>query len=291
MKIGLGTAQFGADYGISNKAGRPSHSEIKSIIDEAYAKGVRLIDTAPSYNCEKLLGELLKDKNEIKIVSKTIVFKKDQIGKQDVTELENSFFTTLTNLKREQMYALMVHHCDDLLKPGGEEIWLKLVGFKNAGLIEKVGVSVYTGEQIDSILEKYEIDIIQLPINVFDQRLIISGHLKKLKKLDVETHARSVFLQGLLLMKPEQLDKHFTPIKGHLHKYNGYINNMGLRSIEAAIDFVYRIKEIDKLVIGVNNLAELHGVVNISLKINNIEYEQFAMVNEKMLNPSKWFNN
>ena len=53
----LGTAQWGLDYGISNKNGKTSLKEIKSIIKFAEAHGCTTLDTAASYgDSEEIIG-------------------------------------------------------------------------------------------------------------------------------------------------------------------------------------------------------------------------------------------
>ena len=106
---------------------------------------------------------------------------------------------------RGNVYGLLAHHADDLLVPGGRRVFEEMQRLLEEGLVRKIGVSVYSGQQIDSILELYTPDIVQLPLNLFDQRLLESGHLEKLKRRGVEIHARSVFLQGLLLIEPDQV--------------------------------------------------------------------------------------
>ena len=70
---------------------------------------------------------------------------------------------------------------------------------KNKKLINKIGVSVYDVDELEEIIDTHQIDIVQLPSNIFDQRFMKSGILARLKSLEVEIHARSTFLQGLLL--------------------------------------------------------------------------------------------
>ena len=47
----------------------------------------------------------------------------------------------------------------------------------------------------------YNIDVVQIPYNILDKRVIYSGWYRKLKKIGIEVHARSIFLQGLLVNK------------------------------------------------------------------------------------------
>ena len=290
MKIGLGTVQFGSDYGISNKQGKPSPHEVENIINTAYKGGVRLIDTAPAYDSEKMIGKIIRGKSGLKIVTKTPAFSSATIGSEDLKNLEDSFNNSLLLLGQSKLYGLLIHHCDDLLKPNGRKIWDKMVELKNAGLIEKIGVSVYTSEQIDSILERYTINIIQLPINVLDQRLIINGYLAKCKKMGIEIHARSVFLQGLLLMNPDLLHPFFEPIKEHLKMYHAFINEKGLTPIEAALSFVLSLGEVAYIIVGVNSIYELNGILP-SVHINAARLRGFSCFetnDNNILDPSYW---
>ena len=76
MKLGLGTVQFGLDYGYTNKNGIPTDKEIERIFDCALKNGVSYIDTANLYgNAEEIIGKFLPKKNHFKVISKTPKFK------------------------------------------------------------------------------------------------------------------------------------------------------------------------------------------------------------------------
>ena len=49
MKLVIGTAQFGMNYGIANTNGQVSFKEIIKILDYANLKGIDTLDTAKSY--------------------------------------------------------------------------------------------------------------------------------------------------------------------------------------------------------------------------------------------------
>ena len=55
----------------------------------------------------------------------------------------------------------------------------------------------------------YNIDLIQIPLNLFDRRFEKQGYLEKFKKKHIEIHTRSIFLQGLLL--ENKVPKNFKP--------------------------------------------------------------------------------
>lgn len=288
-KIGLGTAQFGLDYGISNQHGQNSHEEVSEILNKAKEFDVDLLDTSPNYgNSEEVLGKCLAGDNQFNIVTKTPVFDNTTITKDSTNTLFDYYDKSLANLGFKKLYGLLVHHADNLIVPGGKCILDALNNLKEKGLIEKIGVSVYDGDQIDDVLNLFKPDIVQLPINLFDQRLIHSGHIEKLKNMDVEIHARSIFLQGLLLMQEMDIPEWFKPIKKHLAEYFDYLAKNGLTPHEATIGFVKSIPEIDYVILGVNNVEHLRNNIAAFNKNINLDFTKFAIEDEKMINPSMW---
>lgn len=289
MKLGLGTVQFGIDYGISNHDGKTSLDEIENILDVAMRKGISVIDTAAMYGTsEEALGQTLSESHSFKIVTKTPRFTSSVITSDDIQRLEDSFFQSLHKIKCASSYGLLIHNADDLLSENGYLLFNKMNDLKQKGLVEKIGVSVYTALQIDKILENFQIDIVQLPINIFDQRLLISGHLSKLKKRGVEIHARSAFLQGLLLMSPETLPSFFDSVREHLKTYHRTIHQHGLTPIRAALGFLINIPDIDFIICGVNNHTQLKEICSEAVPVESINFSSFALSDESILNPSSW---
>lgn len=289
MKIGLGTVQFGIDYGISNQNGKTSLDEIEKILDVAMHNGISVIDTAAMYGTsEEALGKTLHGNHRFKIVTKTPRFTSSSITSDDVQRLEDSFFQSLHKMKRASFYGLLIHNADDLLSENGHLLFAKMSELKQKGLVEKIGVSVYTALQIDNILDNFQIDLVQLPINVFDQRLLISGHLSKLKKRGVEIHARSAFLQGLLLMSPETLLPFFDSVREHLENYHRTIQQHGFSPVRAALGFLINIPDIDFIICGVNNHIQLKEICAEAAPVKSIDFSNFALSEESILNPSNW---
>ncbi len=289
MKIGLGTVQFGTDYGISNQGGITSLDEIERILEVAIYNGISIIDTAAVYGTsEEALGKTLSQNHRFRIVTKTPSVSSFKITTDDVHKLEDSFFRSLNKMKQASMYGLLTHNAGDLLSENGHLLFSKMSELKQKGLVKKIGVSVYTAVQIDEVLEKFQIDVIQLPINVFDQRLLISGHLSTLKRRDVEIHARSAFLQGLLLMSHETLPPFFNSIREHLKLYHRSLQQYGLTPVRAALGFLLNIPEIDFIICGVNNYNQLNEICNEAVTVKSIDFTNFALSDVAILNPSNW---
>ncbi len=288
MKIGLGTVQFGLDYGVSNKSGKTPPQEVKRIIETAAQNGIRVIDTAALYGTsEDSLGMALPAGHAFDIITKTIKFGKVTIGDDDAAALESAFARSLSRLKAPSVYGLMMHDADDLLKDGGAKLFEKMVELKKAGLVKKIGASVYTAEQIDRLLSGFSIDLVQLPVNVLDQRLIKSGHLAKLRSAGVEVHGRSAFLQGLLLMDPDGLAPFFEPVKEHLRLYHGFLEQENISPVHGAIGFVAGLDEIDTVVCGVETSDQLLDILK-ARPLSLPAFDKFAISDERMLNPAKW---
>ena len=121
-KIGLGTVQFGLDYGISSSKGKVTKDDAKNIIRFAKENKINLFDTAPAYGTsEKVLGE--SDISNVKIITKTRNFDAAHISNEDIESIDIDFYNSLKDLKLESVYGLLFHNADDLLKPGGEELY------------------------------------------------------------------------------------------------------------------------------------------------------------------------
>jgi aryl-alcohol dehydrogenase-like predicted oxidoreductase len=294
MKLALGTVQFGLNYGVSNIIGQTPVSEVAYILALASQNDIQVLDTAPLYgSSETALGQVLSSQQSFKVVTKTPQFLHKSITEEDVQELIATFYQSLSRLNQTSLYGLLIHRADDLLSPNGHLLMEAMLHLKQQQLVEKIGVSVYDQEQIDQILQTYTIDLIQVPVSVLDQRLLTSGHLLHLKHLGVEVHARSVFLQGLLLMEPEQLPSYFEPVKHHLRAYHTFLQQHHVSLLEAALGFVYSCPEIDHVVCGVNHhnhLLELLNATKIkqfNSSLGNLGKE-FAISDPAILNPSQW---
>jgi len=289
MKLGLGTAQFGLDYGISNREGQTSQAEAGNILAAAQQHRIGIIDTAALYgNSEEVLGRALPAGHPFKVVTKTIRINAGHISTSHALSLEKAFEQSLVKLRCESVYGLMIHNADDLLAVDGSLLYDKLSSLKAAGRVEKIGVSVYTARQIDQVLDRYDIDLVQLPLNVLDQRLLTSGHLAMLRGAGIEIHVRSAFLQGLLLMDPATLAPHFDPARQHLARYHGFLRANGITPLQAALGFVCGMPEVDAVICGVNNRGQLDEICSSCNPLAPELFAEFALTDTCIVDPSNW---
>ena len=289
MKIGLGAVQFGVNYGVSNTHGKTTKHEVSQILQFAYENGISLIDTATSYgSSESILGEVVTN-DDWRFVTKTPNFSDNCLNSTHVNQLQESFNQSLFNLRKKNIYGLLLHSCDDLLKPGGELIFREMERLRENGKVKKIGVSAYSSKQIAAILDKFNIDLIQLPINILDQRLVSGGQLTRLKNHGVEIHARSVFLQGLLLMPLKNTPPWFDPIKETLELFHKEAKKRNMSALQLALSFVQSINEVDKIIVGINTLEHLYEVMSAtSMRVNITEFSNISIDDPSFLNPANW---
>ncbi len=287
QKIGLGSVQWGLDYGVCNTSGQTPDFEITSILNSANVNGVRTIDTACLYgDSETKLGK--QNLSAFQIVSKTPQCGSINDGETAHKFLNNAIRQSLHKLKISKLYGYMVHHADDLLGPQGPQIASALHQLKEQGLVDKVGVSIYKKEQLDAITAFFIPDLIQVPINVMDQRLIKNGTLKRMKDLGVEIHARSVYLQGLLLMPLSQVSAYFAPVLPLLGLWHERIQEQNLSPAQAAIAFVSDIAEVDQIILGVENTKQFEEAIRFSQDIPSFDATGLDCDDPSFINPSFW---
>ncbi|MCB1509486.1 MAG: aldo/keto reductase [Hyphomicrobiaceae bacterium] len=292
-KIGLGTVQFGIPYGITNSGGRVPLDEVRAILDRAAAAGVATLDTAALYGeSEAVLGQALRPDAPFEIVTKTAKFADVTDPATARTRLNDTFSASLAALKREHVYGLLAHEADDLLGPAGETIWQAMQAHKRAGRVTKIGASVYTGRQIDALMARYDLDLVQLPINALDDRLIRDGQLARLHARGVEVHARSLFLQGLLLQAPDAIEPRFAPLPERVRALHAVFAAAGLSPLEGALAAIMRRPEISRTVVGVTSTREWDAIIvaseNAGRFRGDLDLTRLAIDDERILSPARW---
>jgi aryl-alcohol dehydrogenase-like predicted oxidoreductase len=286
-KLCLGSVQWGSSYGVSNTNGQTETNEVLKILNEAHLNGIQLIDTATSYGtAESVLGNY--NMNLFSIVTKTPKFEKNIITKLDAEKLINRFKQSLQKLNINSCYGLLLHHKEEMFKKGSENLIFALNELKSSGLIKKIGISIYDSTKINEVVEKLRPDIIQLPLNVLDQRVIQDGTLKYLKSNNIEIHARSIFLQGLLLMPYEKIPIFFKKWSHKFRDWERICLERKMNFVEASLNFVINQEHIDYCIIGVESLKQLRQCISATASDKKIDVTELASKDTKLINPTNW---
>ena len=286
-KFAIGTAQFGMEYGINSSNGRVEIPEINRILNYAKSINIDLLDTASSYGVsEEILGKI-SDHN-FKIITKTRHFKSTEISEKEIALLNDDFSRSLTKLNKKFIYGLLVHNSDDLFKAGANRLFDSLLALKEAGKILKVGVSVYDLRQLDFVLENFNLDIVQLPLSIFDRRMVENGMLSYLNSQGIEVHARSIFLQGLLLIKKNMRPEKFSQWNKLWDVWDKWLIENDISPLEASVRFVNSISEVSKIIVGVETAYQLTEINSSAAGFLPSIPDELLTTDECLLNPSNW---
>jgi len=280
-KLVIGAANFSKPYGLLGS--KLNLNVFKKICKTYNKKNCTLtLDTAISYeNSYKIISKISDIR--LKIITKFPLTKK-KVSLVDVREMLNN---DLQKLKQKKFYAVLIHNTNILRTKNGKNIYKFLLQLKQEKLITKIGFSIYKTKELKRFYKKYKPEIIQLPINLFNQEFLESGWLKKIKKDQVEIHARSVFLQGIILNSENKIFKN-NPFKNHFLLFHKWMIKNKINAFDSSLNFISQIKYLDKIIIGINSFKQFEKILNFKTKKGNFNYRALKSTNQKLINPSKW---
>jgi aryl-alcohol dehydrogenase-like predicted oxidoreductase len=260
VTIVLGSAQFGLNYGITNTSGKVSLENVCDILALANKNNINVIDTSTQYGeSEKTIGLATQHINKkFNMVTKTRSFENLNI-KQALNYLDSDFANSINNLKDNNIKTLLFHDFNDLLGDKADSLYQAALNLKTHNSQLKIGVSVYSPNELLTIMDRYPIEVVQFPLNIFDQRFI--PLLDLLKNRNIEIHTRSTFLQGVLLQDIDNnsLPKFFNEFINYFDKYSENILQAGFTRLQACIDFAKKYS--DNLVLGVADVKQLEEII------------------------------
>jgi aryl-alcohol dehydrogenase-like predicted oxidoreductase len=285
-RIALGTVQFGTNYGVANASGQVSIPEVQKILNFAKKNRIKTLDTASSYGeSETVLGNYGLSNWEVVTKIPSIPENISNIQEWIVSQVESS----LRRLNTEKVDGILLHDSDQILGKNRNIIRQSLSYLKESKLCKKVGLSIYDVNKINEYIKDGDIDLIQAPLNIFDKRLIKSDILEALKNRGIEIHARSIFLQGLLLLKRDSLPITFADSQSLFDEWHFWLRQNNLDAVEACLKFVTQYKDIDKIVLGVQDIQQLEKIVSIISNNTHVEFPEWqSKINDKLINPSLW---
>jgi len=291
-KLAIGTVQFGLDYGISNTGGKMSFPEAMRVLSEAEAFGIRLLDTAATYgDSEEVVGRYLKDGiNPFDIVTKISIGQREDNDKKNITAaIDGILQRSMERLGQNRIYGLLAHSPDDLTGTQGEILWAWMENQKCCGRVEKTGASVYYPREAIEIMNKYPVDILQIPLSVFDQRMNVSGVIKEAKSRGIEIHCRSVFLQGLYFMDPRITGNYFEPVRPFLEEFSGAVSRSGYTMQEVLLGFALSVEGVDNVIVGVENSRQLVQIIEAAgVTVEGFDWARWQLDDVRFVVPSNW---
>jgi len=283
-KIILGTAQFGMAYGINNQKGKPPEDSSFVVLKEAYRRGIERLDTADAYgNAIEIIGKYHSSNKKFKILNKFRL-------SNDSTDIIRNVEHSLKILKINSFDVYSYHSFKDFIT--GVNTSKILMKLKKERLINKIGISVYTNQEFETVINSEIIDVIQIPFNILDNNNKKGALIVKAKRNGKEIHARSVFLQGLFFMNETNIIPKLRPLVPYLRKIKNYCTRQEISINELSLMYVISNRDINGVLIGVDSAEQLRDNLNY-LKSEHIRSitKFIATLDVKeanLLNPTNW---
>jgi pseudaminic acid cytidylyltransferase len=285
-RLAIGTVQFGLDYGVANKHGQVDAKEASLILQAGNSRGIDTLDTSISYGVsEECLGNV--GVNKYKVVTKLPPI---PLGIKDINSwVYDQMQASLTRLNIRTAYGLLVHDTSQLFGSNGAKLASAISSLKQEGLVHKIGVSAYGPDEVASVFQRFEVDIIQIPFNVFDRRMLTSGWLQRLNSSGIEIHARSIFLQGLLLLPLDAVPEKFSQWAPLLKFWHEWLDTHDTSALETCLHYPLSIPQIDRVIVGIDNHQQLNEIMEAFNPRNRpFIFPDISCDDELLLNPSNW---
>lgn len=291
-KLALGTAQIGTAYGIANINGQPDRQSAFKIIETAWKNGINCFDTAQGYETsESILGEALNQfgvSSGAKIVSKL----SPTLAPSNERGIEQAIENSIKNLRVDQLWCMMLHR-GDWLNYWDEGLGRSLLCAKEEGLVGYLGVSVYDVEEARRALQHPDIQVVQIPCNLWDQSMLEEGIFKLAEKMKKLCFVRSIYLQGLLVISPAQVVEKLPWAVDASRRWFELAETMDSAPKELAFRFALSLN--CPLVVGAETVEQVEENIKLSQQkplskgqIKQIRRTIAPLVDAQITNPCLW---
>lgn len=252
----LGTVQFGLAYGIANRQGQPAFRDVCAILEAAHAGGVNCLDTAPFYGeSEEVLGRALHETgltDKMFVVTKALRSADPALSADEIAaKVEEQVTTSLRRLRIEVLPLCLVHAEENFAYAES------LQRLQGKGLIRHIGCSTVNLQPTREIVGSGLATAVQIPTNILDRRYSHSGFFEEAAQNKVAVFVRSAYLQGLLVMPPENVPPDLREVVPVLQKLRALAVEAGIGIEELALRYVLSLKNLSCAVVGVDTAEQV----------------------------------
>lgn len=281
----LGTAQFGAGYGITNNKRRIDDQSVIEIVDTALARGISLFDTATDYgDSQDRLGALAEQTTTASFITK---FSLAETGEPPTAE--SLYEESMRRLRVEKLAGLLFHKVADLSDERSLLAFDVVRRARDAGIIDRVGVSIYDKSDLNRVLTVFpDLDILQIPGSIVDRRLLDDEDVHALSARGVEIHVRSVFLQGLLLADPSAFDERFVALSPVVASLRSHALETGVELLELLLSFVRDYPIVDAVLVGATSVAEIGAIADAWGAPSGPLFDMAPALPLEVIDPRRW---
>jgi len=285
-RLALGTVQFGLDYGVANEAGQVAFEEVHHVMDLAKANEIDVLDTAIAYGTsEEVLGKVGVDGFRVVTKLPPLAENQNNVAQWVTKQVRES----LARLGQKKVYGLLLHRSEDLLASQSRQLIQALADLKDVGIVQKIGVSIYSPDELEVVRNKIKIDLVQAPLNVVDRRMETTGWLDRLKDDGVEVHTRSAFLQGLLLMQRSKIPQKFLRWSNMWDMWENNLSELGVSPLEACLAYPLSLDQVDQVIVGVESAKQLEDIISAASSVDHALDTSFMSSNDRnLIKPYNW---
>lgn len=285
QRLALGTVQFGIAYGATNQCGKVPLGEVAEILRLAHSSGLRILDSASTYgDAQAVIGKTLAEENltdDFSVVTKVHLTSSHDLPGQLRAQIES----TLAELRGVPLHSLMVHHGVQLGE-FGDRLATALENARREYRLPLVGASFYSVAEFESAAKVMPLQVVQVPFNVFNQAFdqLFDGGIDR-----PEVHARSIFLQGVLLAPPAARPRYFDSFGEDFRVYQDTLAETRSSALEFNLSAALSRSWIDRVVVGVTSATELREILAVrSRAITSQQLHRLASSDDRLINPSQW---
>ncbi len=276
-KLILGTANFLNPYGIlENKIPK---NKIKNILKYSKKKKIKYLEISRDYKNSHFFisqfSKFFKIYNKINLSPSFL---------KSINENNLNKYLNINKKNKNISYAVTLRKPSNLFNQDGKRFFEILKKMKSEGKIKKIGISIYNTKKLKKIINNFKIDYIQLPLNIVNKEVFISTK-KIIKKRKIQIHARSIFLQGLLLKKTKDLPKKIIRLKQDWSHIDDTLEKIKISRFSACINYVLNFK-IDKILFGINDYNQLNEILRFKKIHKKIPF--FLIKRKNLIDPIYW---
>jgi aryl-alcohol dehydrogenase-like predicted oxidoreductase len=291
-RLVLGTVQLGMRYGVNNKSGQPDLRTAEGIVKAAWEGGIREFDTAHAYGeSECVLGKVLKRleiENEAKVITKL----SPTLNHLVPMNLKQTLEESLERLCVSKLYGIMLH-TEELLDQWDQGLGETLSDLVLSGLVDHIGVSVYSPQKSLEALEIKDITMVQVPSNIMDRRFENAGVFQTAEIKSKLIYVRSIFLQGLLFKDHDDLLPSMSFASQILKSFELLARRAKISRQQLALGYVREVYPEARILFGAETISQVKSNLEVwgntlPQWVVNEAQELFHDVDEKVLNPSLW---
>lgn len=272
----LGTANFTQPYGILSGGNTLQKKQVLSILENACENKIGILDTALGYG------------NILSVLTKSYTEKFNIITKFSVLDNPDVILEKIKMYDTSRIYGVMVHDPQNLPLVCKNSLSDLFQSFRQNYGIKRIGVSVYDMQDIENFLKISIPDIIQIPLNPFNQAFDDKDFKTYAKENDIEIHARSLFLQGVLL--EETLPRSLNTLDPIWLKFREVVK-LFPSCLYALLRWALQKEWVDKWVIGVASAEHLKQIENAIDNFDNKKvpcFDIFKNIQNPMIDPRNW---